>query len=299
MDIPEYVPNFNCPVCEEAKISQSFEIYDHEYNIVKAAHYSQCDNCNVISQFPMPDMKELSSFYPQEYHSMSPNSLIAKLKYQLRWSGLKKLIHGKGAILDYGCGDGAFLNYCGAKMPELMFFGYEINNDDEVENLSDNVIIYKGSPGYLLDNIPSCQIITMNHVIEHMPELNHDLGRLIDKLEPGGIIEGQTPNTDSLERAIFGKRWSGFHAPRHTVIFSKKGIKVLFEKLKLNNPSAKGAFNPAGIAVSLASLFNSKKGGRINRSSITWLFFLATAIIIYPFDLITKPGIINFKAYKQ
>jgi len=291
--------NNNCPSCESIQISGSYKVADHEYNINRLSTYYECKNCKVIYQYPMPGLDELSSFYPAEYHSMSPNTLIYKLKYRLRLAGLKKLIHSEGAILDFGCGDGSFLKYCSEKLPGIIFYGYEINDKNELIKLKDNVIICKGEIDFLLNNISLCQIISMNHVIEHLPEVKKNLQQLFEKLEPNGIIEGQTPNTASLEKFIFRRRWSGFHAPRHTVIFSKKGMKILFESLQLHKIEIKGAFNPAGIAVSLASLFNPETGGIIQRNSFKWLFFIAMATLLYPIDLLSKPGIINFTAYKK
>ena len=291
--------DISCPCCENNNISRTYKVPDNEYNINRLSTYYECSNCSAFFQFPMPNLAELSSFYPSEYHSMSPNSLISKLKYRIRYTGLKKLIRNKLPVLDYGCGDGSFLKYCADKLPGIMFYGYEINDENELIKLGNNVIICKGEIDFLLNNISLCQIISMNHVIEHLPEVKNNLQQLFEKLEPSGIFHGQTPNTSSLEKFIFGRRWSGFHAPRHTVIFSKKGLKILFESLQLYNIEIRGAFNPAGIAVSLASLFNRKSGGIIQRKSFKWLIFIGLATLLYPLDMLSKPGIINFTAYKK
>ena len=150
----------------------------------------------------------------------------------------------------------------------------------------------------MLKGIPACTIVTMNHVIEHLPDPCATVKGLADKLEHGGIIEGQTPNTDSVERSIFGLRWAGFHAPRHTVIFSKKSLEALFKKLSMNDIKVTVAFNPAGYAISFATLFNSKNGGTIIRKGAKWLFFVGMAVLCYPLDMI-KPGIVDFSAVKQ
>ena len=61
----------------------------------------------------------------------------------------------------------------------------------------------------------------MNHVIEHLPDPFTTLSRLVARLEPGGWLEGQTPAAQSLEHHVFGQYSSGYHAPRHTVVFSR------------------------------------------------------------------------------
>ena len=85
------------------------------------------------------------------------------------------------------------------------------------------------------------KIITMNHTIEHLVDPEKVIKKLKNKVRTDGIIDGQTPVTDSFEKKLFKKYWSGFHSPRHTVIFSKDGLKNLslrleWKKLLLNLP---------------------------------------------------------------
>ena len=57
------------------------------------------------------------------------------------------------------------------------------------------------------------------------------------------------------------------------------------------------AFNPAGIAVSLATLPQGNSRGHISRKGLSWLFYVALATFLYPVDLLSgAPGMINFSA---
>ena len=139
----------------------------------------------------------------------------------------------------------------------------------------------------------------MNHVIEHLPDPLKILSVLQSKLKRNGILEGQTPATDSLEQKIFRKRWSGFHAPRHTVIFSRKGLQKILEHAGFAQSQITPAFNPAGIAISLASLSHGDSPGSISRRGLSWLFYVGAATLFYPIDLLSgAPGMINFYARK-
>jgi hypothetical protein len=162
------------------------------------------------------------------------------------------------------------------------------------------VTLVKGDLADLLDVLPSCRLITMNHVIEHLPDPLSVVSALIDRLEPGGFFEGQTPGADSYEHRIFGGRWSGYHAPRHTAIFSRHGLRRLLERAGFESVGIAGAFNPAGLAVSLASLPQGRSPGVIPRHGVRWLFFLGLAALLAPLDLCSgAPGILNFVARKR
>jgi SAM-dependent methyltransferase len=275
---------------------QTYIVPDHEYGLSQRGSYSQCAHCGTLSQSPMPSFQELASFYPTAYHSFHNRTLMVRAKNALRLKRLRSMVSGDGAILDYGCGDGSFMVEAAGSLPNQMV-GYEIAGEYEERTLANGrVVIIRGKPEDLFRSLPACQLITMNHVIEHLPSPIETISQLVRCLAPGGRLEGQTPAADSLERDVFGERWSGFHSPRHTVIFSRLGLKTLLARAGLNDAEVTGGFNPAGIAVSVATLRQKANApGRISRSGIPWLISLAIATGVYPIDLLSgRPGIINF-----
>jgi SAM-dependent methyltransferase len=290
-----------CPACQSEAIQDLFAVPDHEYNLEYQAQYARCWECSSFFQSPMPDLNQLSRFYPATYHSFDTNSMLGKLKHRQRLRRLRSFIDSDAiTLLDYGSGSGAFIKESARHMPHGTFYGYEINSTDRKDVLAEgHVILLKGSFDYLLDELPLCDVITLNHVIEHLPNPLEVLSKLRQKLKPHGVVEGQTPAADSLEQSIFKKRWSGFHAPRHTVIFSKQGLTRLLKRADFSESRITPAFNPAGIAISLASLPQGNSGGCIARKGFSWLLCVALATFFYPVDLLSgAPGIINFCARK-
>jgi hypothetical protein len=157
-----------------------------------------------------------------------------------------------------------------------------------------------GDHADLLDLLPPCCLVTMNHVIEHVPDPMMIVSSLRDRLTPGGCFEGQTPNSVSLEHHLFGGRWSGYHSPRHTVVFSIAGLRAILERAGLERIEITPAFNPAGIAVSLASATHGQGGGIIRRRGPGWTGLLGLATLLAPFDLLLgPPGIVNFAAWRS
>jgi SAM-dependent methyltransferase len=288
-----------CPACGAMARGDTIGVDDHEYGLSHVARYLECGGCGTLFQEPMPTLAELAAFYPSDYHSMTHAGLLSKIRNDIRIRRLAKLLIDDGAILDYGCGDGAFLVQAAQRMPQRHFWGFEIADRAETSTLAEGkVTLVKGSLRDLLTILPACGLITLSHVIEHLPDPLSVVTALVNSLLPGGVFEGQTPASDSLERSVFGRRWSGYHAPRHTVIFSRAGLCRMLERSGLSVPRVRGAFNPAGLAVSLGSLPH-RGAGRIRRSGLKWMLLIGMAGGLAPADLWSgRPGIIDFVAYK-
>ncbi len=289
-----------CPACNAIYHGSPLAVPDREYNVGYLAHYAQCPDCGTLFQNPMPPFHQLADFYPPNYHAATAHGLLARARHNARLKQLTPLLNGDGALLDYGCGNGAFLTWAATKNLGRPLFGYEIADQREVQKLADGAVtIVRGKPADLLDSLPSCRLITMNHVIEHLPDPHETISALTRFLAPGGAIEGQTPAADSLERRVFKTRWSGYHAPRHTVVFSRAGLHKLFDRVGLNQPAISAAFNPAAIAVSLAACTRSPERP-IRRAGLGWLWWLGCATLLAPIDLLSgASGIMNFRAIRQ
>ena len=289
-----------CPACESHGICNVVQVPDHEYGLDYVASYACCAECGTLYQSPMPSEAQLASFYRQDYHSMSEGGFLMSLRHNLRIKRLKECANGSGAILDYGCGNGSFVRRAATVLSGVEFVGFEIGSHSKVTRPADRVTIVEGSPADLFEILPPCQVVIMNHVIEHLPDPFAVISALAEKLLPGGHFDGQTPNAVSLEHRIFGRRWSGFHAPRHTAIFSIAGLRTLLERARFESIRIQGAFNPAGYAVSFASALHSDGKGVIPRHGLKWLAFVAAAAAALPVDVWSgAPGIIDFRARKK
>ena len=290
-----------CPACGGPEVLSEVAVPDHEYAVDHLARYAACKGCASVYQRPMPTSAELASFYPDDYHSMTGQGPLDRVRDDIRLRRLAALGGATGPILDYGCGNGDFLVRAARRWPGRPCYGFEIGAKPETEVLAGGAVtVVRGDLATLLDVVPQCQLITMNHVIEHLPDPFEVLGALRERLLPGGVLEGQTPAAGSLEHRVFGTRWSGFHAPRHTVAFSADGLSTLLSRAGFVDVEVKGAFNPAAIAVSLASAAHSGAGGRIRRDGPGWLGLVALATLCAPVDLLSgRPGVVNFSARRN
>jgi SAM-dependent methyltransferase len=56
-------------------------------------------------------------------------------------------------------------------------------------------------------------IVSMNHVLEHVIDPGLVLERALRLLRPGGWLVGQLPARTSWEARLFGRYWGGYHFP--------------------------------------------------------------------------------------
>ena len=70
----------------------------------------------------------------------------------------------------------------------------------------------------------------MWHVLEHVPNLEHQISELKRLLKPNGTLLVAVPNFNSFDSNYYGKFWAAFDVPIHFWHFSKTAIQLLFEK---------------------------------------------------------------------
>jgi len=74
-------------------------------------------------------------------------------------------------------------------------------------------------------------MITLWHVLEHIPDIENQLSELKRLCKPNGYIVVAIPNYKSYDAKHYKEFWAGFDVPRHLWHFSKTAIeKLFFEK---------------------------------------------------------------------
>lgn len=127
-----------------------------------------------------------------------------------------------GILLDIGCGNGAFM-----ALAKKMGWKVEGVEPDPVSvNLcrSKGLYVFSGS----IDSVNSRQghydVITMNHVIEHVPDPGDFLQKSFDLLRPGGMLWVALPNPQSFGKKLFGTAFCALHPPFHFCLASQKAL---------------------------------------------------------------------------
>ena len=73
------------------------------------------------------------------------------------------------------------------------------------------------------------QVITLWHVLEHLPDLETQIIKLKNLLAEDGKLLVAVPNFRSYDAHHYGEFWAAYDVPRHLWHFSKKAISKLFE----------------------------------------------------------------------
>ena len=194
-----------------------------------------CKTCNVGFTIPFPSSTELSSLYSSgTYRADSGKRFVGLVETfidfsrQLRRKRIEKYKE-KGRILDIGCGRGVFLDVM--RKHGWKVAGTEYNKETaESITKNYNINIVTGDPGDWGFPPESFDVVTMNHVLEHMSAPENAIGECSRLLRKGGLLVVAVPNITSLQSALGKHRWFHLDIPYHIYHFSEKGLSSLLEK---------------------------------------------------------------------
>ena len=188
---------------------------------------------------PKPKNEELVKYYESENyisHTDAKTSAFDKIYQVVKTYTISKkvkLINGfvlsKKSVLDIGCGTGDFLVVCQNNSWNIS--GIEPNISAKTIAESKLNITLKSDISQLKKQ--TFDVITMWHVLEHVPNLKEYISQLKKLLNPKGTLIIAVPNYKSFDAKHYGKFWAAYDVPRHLWHFSKKSIQLLFKKEKM------------------------------------------------------------------
>lgn len=187
----------------------------------------------LLQTTPQPAIENLGRYYESEdyiSHTDSKRSLLEKLYHLVKGKALKdkvkiieKALERKGTLLDVGAGTGDFL--VTAKGAGWTVAGYEPN--DRAKSIAQGKgISFADSIEAIADN--TYDVVTMWHVLEHVPDVAQQIAHLKRIVKPDGIIIIAVPNYKSFDAQYYGPYWAAYDVPRHLWHFSATAIKTLF-----------------------------------------------------------------------
>lgn len=190
-------------------------------------------NLDFLKTIPQPELDALSKYYEsQDYisHTDGKKDFFSKTyQFVKKWSLQKKtkLIfnqnNGIGSLLDVGAGTGDFLKVAKEK-------GWDVHGMEPNLNAK-NLALQKGiCLKASLNDFEGKQfdVVTLWHVLEHIPNLEKTITQLTNLVKPNGILLIAVPNFKSFDAKYYKEFWAAYDVPRHLWHFSKTSMENLF-----------------------------------------------------------------------
>lgn len=226
-------------------------------------HYNS--KMELLETFPKPDFNQLPSYYKSSKyisHTDSSSGFINKIYQWVKSYMLDKKINWitgekreKGKLLDIGAGTGNFLVRAKTKNWEVE--GVEPVSDARQLSAKKGIELFENT-----ENLASSHfdVITMWHVLEHVPDLDVQIIELHRLLKPDGLLVIAVPNFKSWDAEKYKAYWAAFDVPRHMWHFSRKSIDLLFQKYGFEVKNTKGLFFDSIYVSLLSEKYKADKG---------------------------------------
>ena len=137
-------------------------------------------------------------------------------------------IQTDGLLLDVGFGSGDFLHL--ARGLGWTVFGTDIDDVAVKSALNRGLDVRCGAIDVYCGEENKFDVITMNHVIEHVYNPIRDLSIAYELLKPGGCLIIETPNIDSIGHKEFARNWMDLDPPRHLILYNWKSLETILYK---------------------------------------------------------------------
>ena len=207
-----------CHVCDRYLEVAFTEVRDpqtgHLFGILR------CPECGLGHTTPQPD--DLGPYYGPMYHR-GRHGFTEHLCVRRRLRFVRAITCPR-RVLDFGCGDGAFI--AAAATAGWHVIGVEMKTQHA---RSKGLTVVER----IEDTSGSFDVITLWHSLEHVPSPRAVMAALSERLSPGGFLFVAVPNGESLQARVFGSSWFHLDVPRHLFHFTPPALNRLLARCGL------------------------------------------------------------------
>lgn len=208
-----------CPGCGCAEIADTDRYAGHEL--------MRCLKCSLLFEKQIPTADELDSFYScYSYSSLKEVPRSVSESYR---SVIKLLAHGlhDPVLLDYGCGQGSFLEECRRQSVDAV--GLEVSSSARLLCERQGLRVMADMESCLQLFPKGFDVISSFEVVEHLMRPREMLAECHRALKPGGLLYLTTPNSSGISLSLLGGSSRVLSYPEHLCLFNKRSISDLAE----------------------------------------------------------------------
>jgi 2-polyprenyl-3-methyl-5-hydroxy-6-metoxy-1,4-benzoquinol methylase len=220
----------HCPRCGSEFNGATLSVVDHSIS-KEVFELQDCLRCGFRATNPRPKQDEIGRYYESDKyisHTNAKGSLQDRLYQWVRKRALRKKheiireYQPSGRVLDIGCGTGQFLAY-------LMSRGYAVQGVEPSPTAREQAIADHGIQVVpSLDRISAqenLQVVTMWHVLEHVPDVGATFKKLFALLADRGLLVIAVPDRESWDAVHYGADWAAYDVPRHLSHFRRQDVR--------------------------------------------------------------------------
>lgn len=241
---------------EQFKVIDPFEVSKEEFRIIL------CSDCGNWILNPRPAQSEMGQYYEADFLA-DPNpkhqSFLSKLASavqefnlisEVNWA--RKFLKPAAKYLDYSAGNGQILRKTLELSPGVA--GYATEFSSTYQDYLRNFLPAENVKSRIEDFSEKFDVISAFGVLEHVEEPRDLLKSIFAGLKDDGRALIAVPNPLSLQRALFGKDWYSWIAPRHFNLLPMAALERLCRECGYEVVEKKYFFfrtNPATFVLSI------------------------------------------------
>jgi len=259
-----------CPLCEVEPVCFAT---DHQ-----GFHLARCPRCGLEFQSPRPPFAKLAEWvYEREYGDLGEAAgeltPAKQAQFNRQLERIEALLGKRGALLDVGCGAGAFLRAAAAR-------GWQAAGTDIVLSEGSRASGARLWPGRLAEidfDGARFEAARFHHVLEHTENPLSELQRVRQLLAPGGVLYISVPNLGGVSPRLKSwqsrlglkrNRWRHYAALHHLWYFTPATLARLvaragFAVHRWETPMPVRAGRPAWLTALYRGLLERPRWGSI------------------------------------
>ena len=223
---------------ENKSLKKLFDVVDHSVSeeTFELLHDEELD---MLMTHPQPQLGELSKYYEsQDYisHTDAKRNVFERVYHIVRSYTLKKKVRlieinrssQSKRLLDVGCGTGDFLKKAHGHGWDIV--GVEPDEDARKIASDKNGPVILESTDLMNTTDNGFDIITLWHVLEHLPDFDEQLRKFHRLLKKDGKLIIAVPNFKSYDAGYYKAYWAAFDVPRHLWHFSRQAMELISKK---------------------------------------------------------------------